>query len=96
MYMADYDKNKESSFLKYWDVNNFYGWAMWQNLPVGRFIWVGNSSKFNENFIKNYNEDNNIEYFLKGDVQHLEELRELHNDLPFFWKGWKLDRLRNF
>ena len=96
MYMTDYDKIKESSFLKHWDVNNFYGWAMWQNLPVGGFIWVGNSSKFNENFIKNYNEDSNIEYFLKGDVQHLEELRELHNDLPFFWKGWKLDRLRNF
>ena len=28
-YMKDYDKNKESSCLNYWDVKNLYGWAMW-------------------------------------------------------------------
>ena len=33
-YMKDYDKNKELSYLKYWNVNNFYGCAMSQKLPV--------------------------------------------------------------
>ena len=28
-YMKDYDKDKESSYLIYWDVNNLYRWAMW-------------------------------------------------------------------
>ena len=33
-YMKDYDKSKESSYLKYWDVNNLYDWMMWQKLPI--------------------------------------------------------------
>ena len=31
-YMKDYDKNKESSYLEYWNVSNVYGWAMLQKL----------------------------------------------------------------
>ena len=27
-YIKNYDKNKESSYLKYWDVNKWYGWAI--------------------------------------------------------------------
>ena len=30
-------KNKESSYLKYWDVNNLYSWAMSQKPPVKIF-----------------------------------------------------------
>ena len=43
--MKEYDKNKES-YLKYWDVNNLYGWAMSQNLPVNKFEWIENTSQF--------------------------------------------------
>ena len=63
-YMKDYDKNKESSCLKYWDENNLYSWAMLQNLPVNNFEWIEDTSKFNEDFIKNYNEESDEGYFL--------------------------------
>ena len=35
--MKDYDKNKESTYLKYSDVNYWYGWTMLQKLPVNDF-----------------------------------------------------------
>ena len=35
--MKDYNKNKESSYLKYWDVHNFSGWAISQKLSVNGF-----------------------------------------------------------
>ena len=31
--MKDYDKNKQSSYLKYWDKDNSSGGAMLQKLP---------------------------------------------------------------
>ena len=47
-----YDKNKESSYVKYWDVNNLYSWAMLQKLSVNKFEWIEGISQFNEDFIK--------------------------------------------
>ena len=62
-YMKDYDKTKDSSYLKSWDVNNLYRWAMPQKLPINGFKWVEKTSQFNNGFIKNYNEDSDIGYF---------------------------------
>ena len=50
--MKDYDKNKESLYLKYWDANNLYGWAMSQNLPANSFERTEDTSQSNEDFIK--------------------------------------------
>ena len=52
-YMEDYDKNKESSYLKYWDVNNLYGLAMSEKFPVNNFEWIEDTSQCNEYFTKN-------------------------------------------
>ena len=47
---------------------------MSQNLPVNNLEWIKDTSQFNEDFIKNYNKDNDEGYFLKIDVQYLEKL----------------------
>ena len=52
-YMKDSDKNNESSYLKYWDANNLYSWAMLRKFPVNKFKCVEDTLQFNDDFIKN-------------------------------------------
>ena len=82
-YMKDYNRNKESSYLKYWNVNNLYSWAMSQKFPVNDFKWVEDISEFDESFIKIYDEESDEGYFLEVDVHYAEKINDLRNDLPF-------------
>ena len=61
-YMKDYDENKESSYIQYWDVNNFFGWAMSQKLPGNNFGSIKDTFQLNENFIKSYREESGKGY----------------------------------
>ena len=72
--MKGYDKNKELSYNQYWDVNNLFGWAMAQKLPVNIFEWIKDTSQFNEDFIKNCNEESDEGYYFEIEVQYLEKL----------------------
>ena len=90
-YMKDYDKNKGSPYLQYWDVNNLYGWEMSEKFPVNNFERINDTSQFNIGFIKNYNEESDEEYFL--DVQYLEKSHKLHNDLLFLLERMKIEKV---
>ena len=54
---------------------------MFQKLSVNNFQWIKDTSRFNEDFIKYYNEESNERYFLEVDGQYLQKLHELHNNL---------------
>ena len=69
--MKDYNKNKGSSYGQYWDVNNLYGWEISQKFSVNNFEWIKDTSQFNEDFIKVYNEESDNGYFLEIDFQYL-------------------------
>ena len=64
-------------------VNNLYVWALSQKLPVNNFEWIKDTSQFKEDFIENYNEESDEDYFLEVDVQYFEKLHgvvaNLHN-----------------
>ena len=51
-YVKGNDKNKELSYLKYWDISNLYGWAVLQKPPVNGFEMLENVSEFDESFKK--------------------------------------------
>ena len=70
-----------------------YGSAMSQKIPVNDFKWVDETCQFNEDFIKLYDEDSNIGYFLEADVLYPEKLHELHNDLPFLPERKKIEKI---
>ena len=71
-YMKNYDKNIESSYREYLDANNLHGLVMSQKLPVIGFEWVKQKklSKFNEDFIKNYDENSNKGYFFEVHIDY--------------------------
>ena len=92
-YMKIYDKSIESSCLAFLDANNFYGWAMSQKLPVNGFEWMTNLSKFNEDFIKKYDEDSNIGHFLEVDAKYPKTLFNSHKDLPFLPDRKKVEKV---
>ena len=66
---------------------------MSQKLPVNDYKWVEETSQFNEDFIKIYNEDSDVGYFIEADVQYPEKLHELHNDLPSLPKRTKIEKI---
>ena len=95
-YIKDYDKNKESSNLRYWDVNNSYGWEMSQKLPVNKFELIEETSpQFNEDFIKNYNEECDDWYFLKLMFNTLKNYMNLILTYHFYQKERKFKKLKN-
>ena len=66
-----------------------------QKLPVNYFKWIKKEllSSFNEDFIKNYDENGNIGYFFEVDIDYPKELSNLHKDLPFLPESKKVNKV---
>ena len=69
---------------------------MSQKFPVNHFEWIEDTSQFNKDFIKDYNEESDEGCFMEADVQYLEKLHELYNDLVFFHERIKIKIVEKF
>ena len=63
-----------------------------KKFPVNGFKWVNN--EINEEFIKNYDENNDKGYILEVNVKYLRKLHDVHSDLPFLPKRMKIDKCK--
>ena len=92
-YMQNYNNNEESSYIQYLDANNLYGWAMSKKLPTDEFKWIDNN-EINEDFIKNYDENNDKGCILKVDVKYPKRLHVLHSDLQFLSERMEVNKCK--
>ena len=69
--------------------------TMSQKLPVNDFKWIKQEefSRFNEEVIKNYDENSNRGYFLEVDSDYPKEVFDLHKDLPFLPESKKVNKV---
>ena len=92
-HMKGYNNNEESSCNQYLDANNLYGWEMSKKLPTNGFKWI-DINEINEDFIKNYNENDTIGYIFEVDVEYPKRLHELHSDLPFLSERMEVNKCK--
>ena len=95
-YMKNYNNNEEWSYIQYSDANNLYGWAMSKKSPVNRFRWLDSNeiNDINEEFIKNYNENDNKGYIFEVHVRYQKRLHDLHSDLPFLPERMEINKCK--
>ena len=92
-YMKNSNNTEELSYIQYLDANNLYGWAISKKLPVNGFKWIDNN-EINEEFIKNYDENNDKGYIFEVDVKYPKRFHDLHSDLPFLSEQMEVNKCK--
>ena len=67
---------------------------MSQKLPLSGFKWKKNMLKFNEEFIKNYDEGSDKGHIPEVDVKYPKNLHGVHRDLPFVPERMKIGKCK--
>jgi len=79
-YMRSFDPSKPSSHLMYYDVNNLYGWAIYQSLPYAEFQWFEDAVNFDVSAIA---PDSFTGYIFEVDLEYPQHLHNRHTDQSF-------------
>ncbi|XP_053210240.1 uncharacterized protein LOC128394030 [Panonychus citri] len=81
---SDFISNEKPKFITYLDVNNLYGYALQQALPMSDFKFVDNV-EFDSVYqlcINEKNPNSDIGYVFEVDLDYPSHLHDLHKDYP--------------
>ena len=76
-----YSKASKNVNILYLDMNNLYGCAMSQYLPISDFKWVKVINKIEQKLMR-IKKDSSTGYILEVGLEYPEKLHVIHNDYP--------------
>ena len=76
-----YSETSKNKHILYFDMNNLYGCAMRQYLPISNFKCVKNIDKIKQKLM-NIKNNSSTGYVLEVDLEYPQELHDIHNDYP--------------
>ena len=76
-----YSEASKNVIIFYLDMNNLYGCAMRQYLPISNFKWAKNIHKMDEKLM-NIKYNSSTGYVLEVDLEYQKKLHDIHNDYP--------------
>ncbi|XP_053205831.1 uncharacterized protein LOC128390178 [Panonychus citri] len=85
--LPDYNPKEPNSKILYLDVNNLYGYAMSQYLPVDGYEWCDILLED----ILNTSDVSSVGYILEVDLEYPSDLHDSHSDFPLIPEKRKVD-----
>ena len=76
-----YSEASKNKHILYLDMNNLYGCALRQYLPISNFKWIKNINKIEQKLMQT-KKDSSTGYKLEVDLKYPEKLHDIHNDYP--------------
>ena len=86
-----YRKASKNVNILYLDMNNLYGCAMSQYLPISDFKWVKVINKIEQKLMR-IKKDSSTGYRLEVDLEYPEKLHVIHNDYPLASKKFNIPK----
>ena len=76
-----YSETLKNKHILYLDMNNLYGCALRQYLPISNFKWTKNINKIEQTLMQT-KKDSSTGCKLEVDLKYPETLHDIHNDYP--------------